>query len=96
MPIHWDDLYVLRVLDRLESEHRAYHGSGEELMQQVAQEMQVTGACQDPDRAVFARLLLSLARSTPPRLSFQQQTWGNARVPNRRSTNTCSLSGTSS
>lgn len=81
MPIHWDDLYVVRALDRLEGENRAYMANGEDLMQAVAQEMRITETCLDPDRVTFARLLLSLMQNTPPRLTFEQMTFGLARLP---------------
>jgi uncharacterized protein (TIGR02391 family) len=81
VPIHWDDLYILRALDRLEGANRAYNENGETLMVAVAQEMEITEACLDPDRVTFARLLHQLAASTPPRLCFEQMTFGNARLP---------------
>lgn len=81
MPIHWDDLYVVRTLDRLEGLNRAYNENGEDLMNAVAQEMRIADACQDSDRVTFARLLHQLAGCTPPRLHFEQMTFGNARLP---------------
>jgi uncharacterized protein (TIGR02391 family) len=81
VPIHWDDLYVVRTLDRLEGLNRAYNENGEYFMNAVAHEMRIADACQDPDRVTFARLLYQLAASTPPRLHFEQMTFGNARLP---------------
>ena len=49
MPIHWDDLYVVRTLDRLEGLNRAYNENGEDLMNAVTQKMRIADTCQDPD-----------------------------------------------
>ena len=81
VPIHWDDLYVVRTVDRLEGLNRAYNENGEDLMNAVAQEMRIADACQDADRETFARVLHQLAACTPPRLHFEQMTFGNARLP---------------
>lgn len=81
MPIHWDDLYVVRTLDRLEGLNRAYNENGEDLMNAVAQDMRIADACEDPDRVTFARVLHQLAACTPSRLHFEQMTYGNARLP---------------
>jgi hypothetical protein len=81
MSIHWDDLYVVRALDRLEGVNRAYNENGENLMTAVAEEMKIAEICDDSDRVAFARLLHQLANSAPPRLQFEQMTFGNARLP---------------
>jgi len=49
VPIHWDDLYVVRTLDRLEGLNRAYNENGEDLMNAVTQKMRIADTCQDPD-----------------------------------------------
>jgi predicted nucleotide-binding protein len=73
MPIFWDDLDILRALDELEGESRAYHGSGEDLLKKAARDQLIT----DEDRAAFSRQLIMLA--TQGRLTFDQHAFG-ARV----------------
>jgi predicted nucleotide-binding protein len=76
MPIAWDDIEILRALDRLEQEDRAYHDNGENLLRASAGEKPYT----DQDRATFTRELMMLA--SRGRLTFEQQrSPGNARVP---------------
>lgn len=54
MPIHWDDLYVPRALDRLEGLNRAYYDNGEDLMAAVAQEMSITEPLREGRRRFLA------------------------------------------
>lgn len=75
MSIFWDDLDILRALDRLEYEDRAYHGNGEDLLKAAAGDRTVT----EQDRAPFVRQLLML--QTQGRLAFEQQRFGGVRLP---------------
>jgi hypothetical protein len=79
MPIFWDDLDILRALDKLEGENRAYHGSGEDLLKAAAGEQPVS----DQDRAAFSLQLLMLR--SQGRLTFDQQAFGTRVLqPNER------------
>jgi hypothetical protein len=75
MSIHWDDIELLRVLDQLEGEGRAYGMTGEDLLQAVA----AGRPCTDQDRAAFVRLLHMLRDRG--RLRFEQQNWLGAHQP---------------
>ena len=75
MAIFWDDLDILRALDRLEGDDRAYYGNGEDLLKAAAGDQTIT----EQDRAPFVRQLLML--QTQGRLTFEQQRFGNARLP---------------
>jgi hypothetical protein len=69
--IHWDDIAVLRTLDEWEAQGRAYHMTGQDLMQAVSGQH----AVDDADRESFVRLLSMLAARG--RLVFRLQSFGN-------------------
>jgi hypothetical protein len=89
MPIFWDDLGILRALDELEGESRAYNGSGEDLLKKAAGDRLIG----DEDRAAFSRLLIMLA--SQGRVTFEQHASG-ARVLQHTSASFRNRCGTSS
>jgi hypothetical protein len=77
MATWWDDIEILKALDRLEGEDRAYGMDGEQLLQEMTPSQ--TGPIENQGRLAFIRLLYQLRDDH--RLNIDMKAYPNVAVP---------------